>query len=100
MIGNGILPELISNIMPYFYILKCKDNTLYCGSTKNLWEREKKHNNGSGSKYVHAHGGGKIVYHEKLRNWGKTLSREAEIKKWPRIKKLDLIKSGLKARLT
>jgi putative endonuclease len=79
--------------MSYFYILKCADNTLYCGSTKNIEQREIKHNNGSGSKYVRAHGGGKIIYHEKFRNWGKALTREAEVKKWPRNKKQALIKN-------
>jgi putative endonuclease len=80
--------------MFYFYILKCKDGTLYSGSTKELKEREAKHNSGRGSKYVTAHGGGKIVYSEKFRKWGKALSREAEIKKLSRIKKLELIKKS------
>ncbi len=78
--------------MFYFYILKCKDGTLYSGSTNDLKAREQKHNSGKGSKYVTAHGGGKIVYHEKFRTWGKTLKREATVKKLSRIKKLSLIK--------
>jgi predicted GIY-YIG superfamily endonuclease len=78
--------------MFYFYILKCKDGTLYSGSARDLKEREAKHNSGKGSKYVYAHGGGKIVYSEKFRSWSKTLKREAEVKKWARIKKLNLIK--------
>jgi putative endonuclease len=80
--------------MFYFYIFKCKDGSLYSGSTKNLKQREETHNCGKGSKYVFAHGGGKIVYHEKFRSWSKTLKREAEIKKWSRIKKLNLIKNS------
>ncbi len=77
--------------MFYFYIFKCKDDSLYCGSCKNLANREKVHNSGKGSTYVRSRGGGKIVYSEKFRSWGKTLSREAEVKKWPRQKKIDLI---------
>lgn len=80
--------------MFYFYILKCKDGTLYSGSTNDLSEREKKHNSGKGSKYVTAHGGGKIVYHEKFRSWGKALKREVAVKKLSRSKKLKLIKNG------
>lgn len=57
--------------------------------------REAVHNAGNGSKYVKAHGGGKIVYSEKFRKWGKALSREAEVKKWSRIKKFRLIKNVL-----
>ncbi len=78
--------------MFYFYILKCKDESFYCGSCKNLTARIKKHNSGIGSKYVKSRGGGKIVYSEKFKSWGKTLSREAEVKKWPRKKKIKLIK--------
>ena len=79
--------------MFYFYILKCKDGTLYCGSAKDLKQREAVHNSGRGSKYVTAHGGGKIVYHEKFRSWGKALKREAEVKKLLRKEKLQLIKN-------
>ena len=76
----------------YFYILKCKDHTLYSGSAKDWKDREQKHNSGQGSAYVQSRGGGKIVYFEKFRSWGKTLRREAEVKKWSRLKKLRLIK--------
>ena len=79
--------------MFYCYLLKCKDGTLYCGSAKDLKNREAMHNSGKGSKYVTAHGGGKIIYSEKFKKWGKALSREAEIKKLSRSKKLLLIKN-------
>jgi putative endonuclease len=79
--------------MFYCYLLKCKDGTLYCGSAKDLKNREAMHNSGKGSKYVTAHGGGKIIYYEKFRKWGKALSREAEIKKLSKAKKLLLIKN-------
>jgi len=77
--------------MHYFYILQCKDKTLYCGYTKDLIKREKEHNAGLGSKYVRAHGGGKIVYSEKFKSLSPALKREAEVKKWTRAKKLELI---------
>lgn len=66
---------------------------MYCGSAKNLADREATHNSGTGSAYVRSRGGGKIVYHEKFRTWGKALRREAEVKKWPRSKKIILIKN-------
>jgi putative endonuclease len=79
--------------MYYFYILKCIDGSLYCGSAKNLADREAAHNSGRGSAYVRSRGGGKIIYSEKFRSWGKALRREAEVKKWPRNKKLVLTKT-------
>lgn len=78
--------------MYYFYLLRCKDGSLYSGSTNNLKQRERLHNAGLGSKYVRSRGGGKIVYFEKFRSHSRALRREAEIKKLTRSKKLELIK--------
>ena len=77
--------------MHYFYILRCKDKTLYCGYAKDLKKRESEHNSGKGSKYVHSRGGGKIVYSEKFQNVSEALKREAQVKRWPRQKKLALL---------
>ena len=77
--------------MYYFYILQCLDNTLYCGYAKDVNLREQEHNSGNGSKYVRAHGGGKVVYSEKFETISQATKREAEVKKWSRIKKLNLI---------
>ena len=79
--------------MFYFYILQCKDGSLYSGSANNIKTRESLHNEGKGSKYVRSRGGGKMVYFEKFRTLSKALRREAEVKKWPRIKKVNLIKT-------
>ncbi len=78
----------------YFYILKCKDRTLYCGVTKDKEKRLQQHNAGLGSKYVRAHGGGKIVYSEIYKTLSDALRREVEVKKWPRKKKLKLSKKS------
>lgn len=83
--------------MYYFYILKCKDGSLYSGSAKNLQAREAVHNSGKGSAYVKSRGGGRIIYFEKFRTWSKTLKREAEVKKWSREKKIKLIKNKRRA---
>lgn len=34
------------------YLLKCADNSLYCGVTKNIENRLLKHNKGAASKYT------------------------------------------------
>jgi len=81
--------------MFYFYIVRCKDGTLYCGSTNNTKQRIQRHNVGRGSKYVRAHGGGKIVYTENFKTLTEAMRREIQVKKWSRIKKENLIK-GLK----
>lgn len=78
--------------MYYFYILECKDGSLYCGSTNDLANRSKLHNSGKGSVYVRTHGGGTIIYSENFKTIGDAMRREIEVKKWPRLKKLKLIK--------
>ncbi len=82
--------------MYYFYLLRCKDGSLYSGITNNLKLREQRHNAGLGSKYVRSRGGGKIVYFEKYKLRGRALRREAEVKKLPRQKKLEIIKKPRK----
>ncbi|HEX9503405.1 MAG TPA: GIY-YIG nuclease family protein [Patescibacteria group bacterium] len=76
----------------YFYILKCKDGSLYSGIARNPANREHLHNVGKGSIYVRTHGGGKIIYQEELSTQSQALKREIEVKKWPRARKLKLLK--------
>lgn len=77
--------------MYYFYLFKCGDNTLYCGSTDNLAKRETLHNTGKGAKYTRGRGQGVMVYSETFTTRGQALRREAEVKRWPRAKKLSLV---------
>ncbi|MDD5417900.1 MAG: GIY-YIG nuclease family protein [Candidatus Nanoarchaeia archaeon] len=34
------------------YLLKCRDNSFYCGATNNLEKRIEAHNSGKGAKYT------------------------------------------------
>ncbi len=80
--------------MDYFvYILKCKDKTLYTGSTNNLEKRLKAHNElKSGAHYTKIRRPVKLVYFEKYNNKNKALLRELEIKGLTRFEKINLIK--------
>ncbi|MDO8497562.1 MAG: GIY-YIG nuclease family protein [bacterium] len=79
--------------MYYFYILRCRDNTLYCGKTDNLEKRINEHNSGSSrsAKYTRGRTPVKLVYFEKFRTVGRALKREAEVKKWKKKKKEELV---------
>ena len=39
-------------MMNYVYLLRCKDDTLYCGWTTDLGSRIAAHNSGKGAKYT------------------------------------------------
>jgi len=89
--------DLITKIisMPYYvYILECADKTLYTGITTDLDRRFSEHKKGKGGHYTRAHPPKKIRYFEKQPSRSRALKREAQIKRWPRSKKLALITSA------
>ena len=74
--------------MHYVYILQCADGTLYTGWTTNLEKRLETHNSKKGAKYTRSRTPVELFYYEEFQTKGEALSREAEIKKLPRSKKL------------
>lgn len=77
--------------MYYVYILECDDGSLYTGITTDLKRRLKEHKSGSGARYTRSRKAARFVYTEKRPDRSSALKREAEIKRWPKRKKLDLI---------
>lgn len=81
----------------FVYLLRCRDGTLYCGSTNNLERRVKAHNSGKGAKYTRARRPVSLVYSEELPSKSEALRREAALKKLTRQQKLALIESAEKS---
>lgn len=80
--------------MYYLYILRCSDNSLYCGQTKDIERRVLEHNSdGSKSKYTRARRPVKLVYFEKYKTIGEALKREWQIKGMKKTNKETLIKN-------
>ena len=73
------------------YILECGDKSLYTGITTDLKRRFAEHKAGEGGHYTRARRAAKLVYSEKHSDRSSASKREAEIKSWPRKKKLDLL---------
>lgn len=84
--------------MNYVYILKCKDDSLYTGWTNNLEKRVQAHQSGKGAKYTRAKLPVELVYFEEFEDKIDAMKREYEIKKLPRIKKLELINTKQKTK--
>ena len=80
------------NMSHFFYLARCGDGSLYAGTCLDLAEREKKHNDGTGAKYTRGRGPVKIIYHEKFESLGDARRREAEVKKFPKPKKEEIIR--------
>lgn len=73
------------------YIVKCSDDTLYTGWTRNIEARLIAHNAGTGSKYTRSRLPVILMYCEMLETKSDALKREAAIKKLTRKQKLKLI---------
>ncbi len=80
--------------MWYVYIVKCSDGSLYTGVTTDIKRRIGEHNAGQGASYTRIRTPVSLVHNESHPNRSKALKREAEIKGWPRNKKLVLIKKS------
>ena len=75
----------------YTYLLRCSDETLYCGWTDNIEKRLAAHNSGKASKYTRSRLPVKLVYFETFDTKQEAMSREARIKQLSRREKLALI---------
>ncbi len=75
------------------YVLRCSDNSLYTGITRDLNRRLEEHNNNDrlASAYTRARRPVAIVYQEAHVNRSSASKREAEIKKLTKIEKEKLI---------
>ncbi len=78
----------------YVYILECVDKTLYVGCTNDLERRVRQHNTSkSGAHYTKIRRPVVLKYSEIFSDFAKARKREAEIKRWKREDKLNLIRS-------
>ena len=81
----------------YFtYILRCADESLYCGWTTNLEKRVDAHNGliTGGAKYTKGRRPVTLVYYESFRQKQEAQSREYAIKRLNKAQKLRLIASA------
>ena len=81
----------------YFtYILRCADESLYCGWTTNLEMRVDAHNGlvTGGAKYTKGRRPVTLVYYESFRQKQEAQSREYAIKRLNKAQKLRLIASA------
>ncbi|KKW38332.1 hypothetical protein A2454_04390 [Candidatus Peribacteria bacterium RIFOXYC2_FULL_55_14] len=82
--------------MLHFYIARCADNSLYCGSCKDLQSRENIHNTGKGAKYTRSRRPIRIVYSEEFPTLSEAMRREAQVKRWTKAQKEMLIRKHIR----
>ena len=77
--------------MPFVYILRCSDRTLYVGHTDNLSQRERTHNNGLGARYTATRLPVELIYSEQVESIAGAVRREHQLKRWSGRKKEALV---------
>lgn len=76
----------------HVYIIRCEDQTLYTGWTKDIAARMKKHAAGKGAKYTRTHRPEALVYQEDFVSSCAARKREYAIKRLKRAEKESLIR--------
>jgi putative endonuclease len=79
------------------YLVRCGDDSLYCGITNDLANRLAAHAAGKGAKYTRGRGPFKLVAHQACRDKRVALRIEHAVKQLPRARKLALDAARLAA---
>ena len=79
----------------YTYILLCADNSYYVGHAHDIDARFRAHQSQRGAKHTATHGAARLIYFERHATDGEAITREHQIKKWSRAKKVALINGDL-----
>ena len=77
--------------MPFIYIVRCADGTLYTGWTTDVERRIAQHNAGLGARYTRMRRPVALVYREEAPDRSTAMRREVAIKKLDRERKERLV---------
>ena len=81
--------------MPFVYLLRCRDDSLYAGAAKNLATRVLEHQRGKASRYTRSRLPVELVWWRRVRTWSQALREEHRLKRVPRAAKLDLLRGAV-----
>ena len=77
--------------MPFVYLLRCADDSLYCGWTSDIQRRLAAHRAGTASRYTRSRSPIELAAVVPVADRSAALREEARIKRLPRAAKLRLI---------
>lgn len=76
--------------MPYVYLLRCRDGSLYAGAALDLERRVREHEAGRASRYTRSRRPVEMFWSREVPTWGEALREEARVKRLRRAAKLAL----------
>lgn len=85
-------------LLPWVYVLRCRDGTLYTGAALDLKRRLDEHAAGRASKYTRSRLPVVLVFRRRLGTWSEALRLEHRIKQLSRAEKLRLIGAAARRR--
>ena len=77
--------------MPFVYILRCGDGSLYTGITKDLSRRLEQHRAGRASRYTRARLPVELVWSGEVGSWSAALREECRIKAMRKAEKEEFL---------
>lgn len=80
--------------MPFVYILRCADGTLYTGIAKDLERRLAQHQSGRASRYTRARLPVTVVWSREAASWSAALREEIRIKRLSRAAKEEMVRGS------
>ncbi len=85
--------------MYFVYMVRCADDTLYTGWSRDPHARERTHNAGTGAKYTRSRLPVSLAYVEECESLSAALKRERQVKAWSRAKKDALLAAASPSRV-
>lgn len=82
----------LESAVPFVYILRCGDGSLYTGVTKDLERRIAQHRAGRASRYTRSRLPVSVVWSREVETWGDALREEIRIKALSRAAKEELLR--------
>jgi putative endonuclease len=84
----------------YVYVVRCRDNTLYIGTARDVAKRLAQHDAGKGAKYTRSRGPVILLWQEGPMTVSRALRREHQLKQLTRPQKQALIRGELILKLS
>jgi predicted GIY-YIG superfamily endonuclease len=84
--------------VPFIYMLRCRDGSLYTGIAKDLAQRLERHHLGKASKYTRSRRPVVLVWKRRLMSWSRALKEELRVKALTRAQKEELLAAPVRPR--
>jgi len=83
----------------YVYLVRCRDDTLYIGTARDVTQRLAQHDAGKGAKYTRSRGPVQLLWQEGPMTVSRALRREHQLKQLTRPQKEALVRGELTLKL-